>query len=79
MAGAVFKLYRAALHQRELRREIDAYLSSQPDSTALYSDRSGRRFLLKGHLSHEPPLIVGDCLQKTCGSPSTTSPGRSRS
>lgn len=67
MGGAVFKLYRAALHLQELRREIDAYMSSQPHSTALYSDGSGRRFLLKGHLSHEPPqmlpLIVGDCLQ----------------
>ena len=67
MAGAVFKLYRATLHLQELQREIDAYLSSQPHSTALYSDGSGRRYLLRGHLSHEPPemlpLIVGDCLQ----------------
>lgn len=67
MAGAVFKLYRAALHLQELQCEIDAYLSSQPHSTTLYSDGSDRRFVLKGHLSHEPPemlpLIVGDCLQ----------------
>lgn len=67
MAGAVFKLYRATLHLQELQREIAAYLSSQPHSTALYSHESGRKYLLRGHLSHEPPevlpLIVGDCLQ----------------
>ena len=67
MAGAVFKLYRATLHLQELQREIAAYLSSQPHSTALYSDESGRKYLLRGHLPHEPPevlpLIVGDCLQ----------------
>lgn len=67
MSGTVFKLYRAALHLQELKREIDAYLFSQPHSTVLYSDRSSQRYLLRGHLSHEPPemlpLIVGDCLQ----------------
>jgi hypothetical protein len=67
MVGAVFKLYRATLHLQELQREISEYLSSQPHSTALYSDGSGRRYVLKGHLSHEPPemmpLIIGDCLQ----------------